>query len=100
MLRVDLRELSQGRAVETRGELKQGDPVLEGTEVRLQAPVAVQGRLQAIGEDRFYWQGTARPVVGGECRRGLDPVEAAVQLEIGALVTQGPDAPDYPERYP
>src|SRR6267378_1788495 len=100
MLRVDLRELSQGRAVETRGELKQGDPVLEGTEVRLQAPVAVQGRLQAIGEDRFYWQGTARTVVAGECRRCLTPVETPLQLEIGALFTQDPDAQDDPDSYP
>ena len=100
MLRVDLRELARGRAVETRGELKQDDPVLEGTEVRLQAPVAVQGRLQAIGEDRFYWQGTARTVVAGECRRCLTPVETPLQLEIGALFTQDPDAQDDPDSYP
>jgi len=100
MLRVDLRELAQGRAVETRGELKQDDPVLDGTELRLLRPVAVQGRLQAIGEDRFYWQGTARTVVAGECRRCLTPVETALQLEIGALFTQDPDAQDDPDSYP
>jgi len=100
MLRVDLRELGQGRAFETRGELKQDDPVLDGTEVRLQAPVAVQGRLQAIGDGRFYWQGTARTVVAGECRRCLTPVETPLQLEIGALFTQDPDAQDDPDSYP
>jgi uncharacterized protein len=100
MLRVDLRELAQGRAAETRGELKQDDPVLDGTEVRLQAPVAVQGRLQALGDDRFYWQGTARTVVAGECRRCLTPVETPLQLEIGALFTQDPDAQDDPDSYP
>jgi uncharacterized protein len=100
MFRVDLRELAQGRAVETRGELKQDDPVLDGTEVRLQEPVAVQGRLQAIGDGRFYWQGTARTVVAGECRRCLTPVETALQLEIGALFTQDPDAQDDPDSYP
>lgn len=100
MLRVDLRELGQGRAVETRGELKQDDPVLDGTEVRLQAPVAVQGRLQALGDGRFYWQGTARTVVAGECRRCLTPVETPLQLEIGALFTQDPDAQDDPDSYP
>ena len=100
MLRVDLRELAQGRAVETRGELKQDDPVLDGTELRLLRPVAVQGRLQAIGEDRFYWQGTARTVVAGECRRCLTPVETPLQLEIGALFTQDPDAQDDPDSYP
>ena len=100
MLRVDLRELAQGRAVETRGELKQDDPVLDGTEVRLQEPVAVQGRLQALGDGRFYWQGTARTVVAGECRRCLTPVETPLQLEIGALFTQDPDAQDDPDSYP
>ena len=100
MLRVDLRELAQGRAVETRGELKQDDPVLDGTELRLLQPVAVQGRLQAIGEDRFYWQGTARTVIAGECRRCLTPVETPLQLEIGALFTQDPDAQDDPDSYP
>jgi uncharacterized protein len=99
MLRVDLRELAQGRAAETRGELKQDDPVLDGTEVRLQAPVAVQGRLQALGDGRFYWQGTARTVVAGECRRCLTPVETPLQLEIGALFTQDPDAQDDPDSY-
>jgi len=100
MLRVDLRELAQGRAVETRGELKQDDPGLAGTEVRLQEPVAVQGRLQALGDDRFYWQGTARTVVAGECRRCLTPVETPLQLEIGALFTKDPDAQDDPDSYP
>jgi uncharacterized protein len=100
MLRVDLRELAQGRAVETRGELKQDDPVLDGTEVRLREPVAVQGRLQALGDGRFYWQGTARTVVAGECRRCLTPVETPLQLEIGALFTQDPDAQDDPDSYP
>ena len=100
MLRVDLRELAQGRAVETRGELKQDDPALDGTELRLLQPVDVQGRLQAIGEDRFYWQGTARTVVAGECRRCLTPVETPLQLEIGALFTQDPDARDDPDSYP
>jgi len=100
MLRVDLRELAQGRAIETRGELKQDDPVLDGTEVRLQEPVVVQGRLQALGDGRFYWQGTARTVVAGECRRCLTPVETPLQLEIGALFTQDPDAQDDPDSYP
>jgi len=100
MLRVDLRELAQGRAIETRGELKQDDPVLDGTEVRLQEPVVVQGRLQALGDGRFYWQGTARTVVAGECRRCLTPVETPLQVEIGALFTQDPDAQDDPDSYP
>jgi len=100
MLRVDLRELARAGAVQTRGELKQDDPALAGTQVTLQEPVAVDGRLQSIGEDRFYWQGTARTVVQGECRRCLTPVATPLQLEIGALFTHDQDALDDPDAYP
>lgn len=99
MLRVDLRELARG-PVETRGELKQDDPVLEGTEITLKEPVAVAGRLQSIGDGRFYWQGTARTAVKGECRRCLTPVTPSLSLEIGALFTQDPEALDDPDSYP
>src|SRR3989442_2924504 len=100
MLRVDLRELAQGRAVETQGQLKQDDPALEGTDITLTEPVTVRGRLQSSGEGRFYWQGTARPVVQGQCRRCLTPVATPLQLEIGELFTQDPDALQDPESDP
>lgn len=100
MLRVDLRELAQGRAVTTQGTLKQDDPALEGTEIRLLEPVSVDGRLQSIGDDRFYWQGKLRTVAQGECRRCLTPVATPLQLEIGALFTKDPDALDDPDTYP
>jgi len=98
MLRVDLRELARG-PVETRGELKQDDPVLEGTGVALAEPVQVSGRLQAISEGRFYWQGRATTVIQGECRRCLTPVSTPLSLEIGALFSQDPDALDDPDSY-
>jgi len=102
MLRVDLRELAQGGggAVDTQGELKQDDPALEGVDISLREPVSVTGRLQSIGEGRFYWHGTARTVVEGECRRCLTPVATPLQLEIGALFTQDPEALDDPDSYP
>jgi len=99
MLRVDLRELARGGAVETLGELKRDDPVLDGTEIRLREPVAVQGRLQSIGEGRFYWHGTARTVVESVCRRCLTAVTTPLQLEIGALFSQDQDAVDDPDAY-
>ena len=98
MLRVDLRELARG-PVETRGELKQDDPALEGTELSLREPVVVSGRLQAIGEGRFYWQGKATTVIQTECRRCLTPVTAPLSLEIGALFTQDAEALDDPDSY-
>ena len=91
MLRVDLRELAQG-PVETSGELAQDDPAIEGTDLALREPVRVGGR--------FYWHGTARTVVKGECRRCLTPADAPVNLEIGALFTQDPEALEDPDSYP
>lgn len=99
MLRIDVRELAAG-PVDTRGELASGDPLLEGLDVRLAEPVAVQGRLQAIGEGRFYWHGSLRTAAEGECRRCLTPVRAPIQAEISALFSKDPDALDDPDAYP
>src|SRR5262245_30760485 len=101
MLRVDLRELAHGGgAVQTRGELKQDDPAFEGTGIALQQPVVVEGRLQSVGEDRFYWEGTAGTAGQGEGRRCLTPVATPLELQIGALFSQDPDALDDPDAYP
>ena len=98
MLRVDLRELARG-PVETRGELKQDDPALEGLDVSLREPVLVSGRLQSIGEGRFYWQGRATTAIQGECRRCLTQVSVPLSLEIGALFTQDDEVLDDPDSY-
>src|SRR6185503_460247 len=99
MLRVDLRELARG-PVQTRGELGQADPVLEGLDVALGEPVVVTGRLQATGEGRFFWHGTMRTVVTGECRRCLTPVSAPVTADADALFTQESEALEDPDAYP
>jgi uncharacterized protein len=99
MLQVDLRELARGEAALTRGELPQGDPALEGVDVPLREPVFVDGRLQSIGDGRFYWHGTVRTVVQGECRRCLTPVATPLTVELGALFTQDPEALDDPDAY-
>jgi uncharacterized protein len=98
MLHVDLRELAQG-PVETRAELGATDPLLEGLDVALGGPVVVGGRLQATGEGRFYWHGTLRTVVTGECRRCLSPVAVAVTTETGALFTHDREALEDPDAY-
>ena len=100
MLRVDLRELAQKGAVETRGELKQDDPAVEGTDLGLREPVVVGGRLQPIGDGRFYWHGTVHTVIGGECRRCLTPVAKPLNLQIGALFAQDPEALEDPDAFP
>ena len=99
MLHIDLRELARG-PVDTRGELAQDDPLFEGLDVALGAPVVVDGRLQATGEGRFYWHGSLRTAVRGECRRCLVPLSVAVTADVGALFTQDPDALEDPDSYP
>jgi uncharacterized protein len=99
MLHVDLRELARAGAVETRGELAQDDLALAESGIKLKQPVSVTGRLQSIGDGRFYWQGTVKTAVQGECRRCLTPVDTPVVLEIGALFAQDPEAQDDPDAY-
>lgn len=98
MLQVDPKELAGG-PVETPGEIARDDPAFAGLGVTLGAPVAVAGRLQETGEGRFYWQGSLRTVVEGQCRRCLAPVTLPVTAQIGALFSQGPDAEDDPDCY-
>src|SRR2546426_9939405 len=99
MLQVDLRELSGGPAT-TLAELGAADPLLEGLGVVLAGPVQVTGRLHAAGEGRFYWQGSLRAQIAGECRRCLVPVPVAGASDIRALFSQGPDALEDPGCYP
>ena len=99
MLQVDLRELSGGPA-NTPAELGAADPLFEGLGVVLAGPVRVSGRLHAAGEGRFFWQGSLRTQMAGECRRCLAPVPMTVAADIRALFTQDPDALDDPDCYP
>src|SRR6185503_5411291 len=99
MLQVDLRELDRD-PVETRATLAPGDPLFTGLNFELAEPVEVGGRLQATGEDRFYWHGRLRTAVKGQCRRCLTDVRLPITAEIGALFSQEPDAADDPDAYP
>ena len=99
MLQVDLRELAGG-PVDTPAQLGGDDPLFERLGVVLAGPVRVTGRLQAAGAGRFYWKGSLRTQVGGECRRCLAPVPLAVTADIRALFTQDPDAQEDPDSYP
>jgi uncharacterized protein len=99
MLQVDLRELARG-PVETRAELLGDDPLFEGLDVALTEPVQVAGRLQAAGDGRFYWRGSLRTRVSGQCRRCLATVPVPVAADIRALFSQDPDALEDPDSYP
>jgi uncharacterized protein len=97
MLQYDLRDLARG-PVETQAEVAAEDPLFSGLGIALAEPVRVGGRLQATGEGRFYWHGTLRTVVAGECRRCLTPVSVPVAADIGALFAA--DVVDDPDAYP
>src|SRR2546425_8580334 len=99
MLQVDLRELARG-PVETKAELARDDPLLEGVAVALADPVAVGGRLQPAGEGRFYWQGSLRTPVTGECRRCLPAVSPGVTADIRGLFTRDPHGLEDSKPYP
>jgi uncharacterized protein len=99
MLQVDLRELVRG-PVSTTAELGPDDPLFAGLDVKLGEPVRITGRLQATGEDRFYWSGTLQTSIRTECRRCLKELALPVAAEVGALFSQEPDAGDDPDAYP
>lgn len=99
MLQVDLRELVRG-PVETAGELAPDDPLFAELDVALARPVLVEGRLQATGEDRFYWSGRLDTQVRTACRRCLKELLLPVTADVGALFSQEPDAGDDPDAYP
>jgi uncharacterized protein len=98
MLQIDLRDLARG-PVETQAELAADDALFAGLGIALAAPVRVGGRLQSTGEGRFYWHGSLRTVVAGECRRCLTPVSVPVEADIGALFTEDTGAQDDPDAY-
>ncbi|HXQ28058.1 MAG TPA: YceD family protein [Gemmatimonadales bacterium] len=98
MLKVDLRELTRG-PVDTVGELAGSDPLFAGLEVTLAGPLRVSGRLQATGDERFYWHGALSAQVLEECRRCLAPVAVDVEARVGALFCRDREALDDPDSY-
>jgi uncharacterized protein len=99
MLQVDLRELARGPCA-TVGELPADDTLFAGLGLALARPVVVGGKLQEIGEGRFYWHGSLDTEVRGECRRCLTAVRLPVAVDIGALFSQDPETEDDPDTYP
>lgn len=98
MLQVDLRELARG-PVDTVGELVGSDPLVAGLDVAFVGPLRVRGRLQATGDDRFYWHGTLSARLETECRRCLAPVTVDIEADVGALFTPDREALDDPDSY-
>ena len=99
MLRVDLSQLREG-SVETAGQLLPGDPSLQGADLELAGPVAVEGRLQETGQGDLYWHAFLSGSVKGECRRCLTDVSVPVDIEIRVLFSADPETAEDPGVYP
>lgn len=99
MLRIDLREVRAG-PVDTRAQLAVDDPLFEGTELSLAAPVRVSGCLNGVGEGKYYWQARVETVVRGECRRCLEIVERPLSQPVAILFTSEVGAEEAEGCYP
>ncbi len=99
MLQVDLRDLRRG-PVETSGQLQPDDPTFDGLRLDLEGPVSVWGRLQATGEDDFFWHATLTGQVRGACRRCLKQLSYPVRADVEVLFSADPEVADDPSVYP
>ena len=95
MLRIDLRDLKHG-PVATTGSLAQDDPVFEGLQLSLIAPVQVDGRIQASAAGGYFWKGRVHGEVQAQCRRCLSDVALLVDSDVGLMFTSDPDLQDDP----
>lgn len=93
MLRVELRALDDG-PIDVAGALPADDPVFDEAEVRLAAPVRVEGRLSAAGPGQYYWRGRIGTIARLECRRCLTEVSRRVEVPVDVLFTESEDADD------
>lgn len=80
---LSLVEVSRGE-VRVEGELSPDDPLWDGSDLRLEAPLRVDLRGQEVG-DGVLVRGRMRTRLGLECRRCLAPVGVAVDDEVTLL---------------
>lgn len=99
MLKIAVRDLQRG-PVPTVGEFSPADPVFEGLELSLAAPVAVSGELQATEGNEFLWRGEVRTTARLACRRCLADVEVPVDRRVDVLLSSDPEVVDDPSVYP
>ena len=99
MFEVDIRELRRG-PVDTTGTLAPDDPVFQGLDLNLAAPVAVAGQLQETSEGEYFWRATVSGAVRSECRRCLVEITTPVELDLNVMFSTDPEAADDPSVYP
>jgi uncharacterized protein len=99
MLLVDIRDLNKA-TVETTGRIERDDPLFEGLELQLDAPVEVAGRLSRAGDDAFLWQARVRGNAHGSCRRCLNEVDIPFELALDVMFSADPEIAEDPAVYP
>jgi uncharacterized protein len=98
MLRVDIREFRRG-PVNTVGVIPATDPLFEGLDASLAAPLDVEGVLETTGRGDFLWRGQIAGQVNATCRRCLGEFVVPVKASIDALFSADPDLQDDPSVY-
>lgn len=91
MLCFDLRRLDDA-PIAVDGRLAADDAVWAADDVRPASDVHVTGRLSRAGTGRYYFSGTLKGAVSGECRRCLAPVQAPVSDEAHVVFAEAGDA--------
>jgi uncharacterized protein len=98
MLRIGLSALEQG-PVDTTATVAAADPLFEGLDFSLSAPVNVTGQLSSAGQGSFYWRGELRTAIAATCRRCLAPASLRLDVPVNILFTEDDQADD-PSVYP
>jgi uncharacterized protein len=90
MLRVDLRALEDG-PVSVSSTVPADDQLFADTDLRLAAPVVVEGILTAAGPGRYFWRGRLGASVRFECRRCLVETVPALDVPVDVLFMERGD---------
>lgn len=90
MFRVNLLELDRKGEVRLERDVPADDPLWDGTDPSLKAPVEVRLSVTSTPTGQVVARGTLRAKLERACRRCLEPVDPVVEEEL-ALVWSVPD---------
>ena len=97
MLRVQLGSLEH-RPAEVSGAIAPDDPLFEGLDFELGAPVSVTGRISSASVGQYYWRGAIVTTANAACCRCLAQTSCAIEARVDVIFTQDQDAVD-PSEY-
>ena len=82
MLLLDLARLDREGSLHIEGQVQLGDPLWEGSEVRLLDPLRVALRASEAASGEVVVRGSVEGRLGQECRRCLRPVDVALREDV------------------